>query len=119
MNNLFLRILLNIYFCFQCFATIINFILFVLLSFFFIYFYGLIAEAQILLNIIVYIILAILILIIFQLYVIITPISAITTQKKLSNKTLTKLQKVSFISFPIVTIPLYICIILYFKDIFF
>lgn len=113
MNNLFLRILLNLYFYFQCFATIINFILFVLLSFFFVYLYGSVAESQILLNIVTYLFLAIIILLIFQLYVIITPISAIATMKILLNKTLTKLQKFSLVSFPIITILLYLSLILY------
>ncbi len=108
MNKSLKKYLLTVYFCFQCIATVVNFLIFIYLIIISATLYGLGAS-----NIttpaaaLPFITIAGLVIILAQLYVIITPISASATIRIHCSKPLTKLQKFSAITFPVITIPLY------------
>lgn len=55
-----------------------------------------------------FLLIVVLILFLYLLYVCITVISIIATKDFIQEKLLTKLQKICIISFPIITIPIYI-----------
>ena len=62
-------------------------------------------------NIIIFVIMTLELL--FLLFsAVIAPISAASTMKKIQQKPLNKLQQFSYTIFPIIVIPIYICIIL-------
>ena len=112
MKPLTKNVLLNVYFYFQCFAIVYNFICFIasiLLSFtWYVLGQGSHNPADVL--IVFYIEISIFIFITFG-YFILTPIAAISTKNILQNKPLTKLQKFSAVIFPIITVPLYLFLI--------
>lgn len=101
------------YFAFQCVATILNFLFFVSVIIMSAVFYGLGAESmRTFSDSFLFILIAGILIVCCQLYVIITPVSAIATKRILDGKPLTFFQKISGIIFPIITIPLYILVIL-------
>lgn len=110
--NLFFKILLNLYFVFQCVATVLNFLFFLSVIVMSYVFYAL-GESSIKSNLdsLNYIVFALLIIVITQVYFLLTPISAISTLKIIQHKPLTKLQKFSSVIFPIITVPLYLYLI--------
>ena len=99
--------LLNIYFIFQCFITLINipiFMLAVYCSIMNIWQY----ETDNPFIAVILFITGTLIIILSQLQVLLTPISAIATFKTRNNKELTKLEKLSVDAFPITTVFIYV-----------
>ena len=113
--NLFFKILLNLYFVFQCFTCVFS--LFLLI--FSIYFYCVLVILFLLviqgepLSLSNYMVLveALIILLFFIVYIIAILLSAISTLKIIQHKPLTKLQKFSTVIFPIITVPLYLYLI--------
>lgn len=115
MKSIAKNIFINLYFIFQCIATVINFIIFifVIISSFMIY--GLGGENRTTItDQLIFFTIAGVIIILAQILVILTPISAISTIKIKQKKILTKLQKFSTIIFPVIIIPLYITIIIFY-----
>lgn len=99
------KVLLKLYFCFQCFVVTINI-------------YCAILELNIALMMLIlglqYIPTLLVILsayIIGFIYIATGPISVLATKNILQNKPLTKLQKFSAVIFPIITVPLYLYLI--------
>ena len=104
--------LLNLYFYFQCFAVVLNFVFFIfsiLISFaWYILGQGSYNPKNVLIKF--YVETSIFILIFFA-YFMLTLVSAISTKNILQNKPLTKLQKFSVVIFPIITVLLYLYLI--------
>ncbi len=100
--------LLKLYFCFQCFAIVLNFVLFIfsiIISFaLYVLGQGSYNPTEILIKF--YLDMSVFVLIFFG-YFILTCEAAISTKSILQNKPLTKLQKFSAVVFPIITVPLY------------
>lgn len=106
------KVLLKLYFYFQCFADVLNFILFIfsiIISFaWYVLGQGSYNPTDILIKF--YLETAIFVLI-FLGYFILTYVATFSTKNILQNKPLTKLQKFSAIIFPIITVPLYLYLI--------
>lgn len=104
------QLLLKIYFFIQCIFVILNLLLFI----------GIIHGCTILIllasdypfNLIPGFIFAFLGILFFLLYILNTVLSANATKQIISNKPLNKLQKFCVISFPIITIPIYLIVII-------
>lgn len=113
MSNLFLRILKNLYFCFQCLITVTNFALFYFLAISTLLFYGLTGDYRHTnQDTGLYILISAMLLVAMQVFVIFSGLSTWAMLKILLKKEITKFQKKLTIIFPILSTILYIAIAL-------
>ena len=102
------KVLLKLYFYFQCIAIILHFLFFIFSIIISFAFYVLGQGSYNPTNVLVlFYIESVVIATAFFIYFVITIISSISTKNILQNKPLTKLQKFSAVIFPIITVPLY------------
>ena len=107
------KFLFGIYFLIQCPTLLVNFLIFIL-SIIYIglkIFLGLSSIDTENLSVIIYSIYVIVFISTYFIYFLITVISVFSTYKLYKNKTLNKIEKISIISYAIITIPLYIVLI--------
>ena len=97
----FMHYLQILYFVFQCIASVVNIWLTITI------FWNSYLLFLLLLQYIPSFIVAVLISLMLIFYTILTPISAIATFRTIHRKKLTKLQNISRIVFPVITVPLY------------
>ena len=97
----FMHYLQILYFVFQCIASVVNSWLTITV------FWNSYLFFLFLLQYIPTFIVVVLISLMLIFYTILTPISAIATFRTIHRKKLTKLQKISRIVFPVITVPLY------------
>ena len=107
------KILLNLYFYFQCLVNILNLIclclgLFIVFSWWVLAVYN---YPQTVMEKIIITIVAITIAVIMIFLFCICILSSISTKNILQGKPLTKLKKFSVVIFPIITVPFYSCLI--------
>lgn len=114
MKSVVSKIFLSLYFCFQCFAALLNVFAFTGLVLLFLLMHGLGGThlhyhpwQHLCFFLIVFLILGL-----YAFYSYITVIAGIASIKIIKNKILTKFQKFSMITFLVVTIPFYIAMMI-------